>query len=196
MVEIVSAIGFRTLRGILFLLVGPSGVGKDSLLDGARAALAGDARYVFPQRVITRPADAGGEAHRAVGVEKFAEMRAVGAFALAWYANGLDYGIPADINDALAGGRHVVINVSRTIIDEARRRYQPLRVIAVTAPAEIVAARLTGRGRENADEIAQRLARGALALPKGPDVDVVVNDGSLEAGVARMLAALRAPAVA
>ena len=184
------------MRGILFLVVGPSGVGKDSLLDGARAALAADRRYVFPQRVITRLADAGGEAHRAVGVERFAELRAAGAFALAWYANGLDYAIPVEIESALAEGRHVVVNVSRTIVDDARRRYRPLRVIAVTAPAEIVAARLTGRGRETAEEIAQRLARGALALPEGPDVDVVVNDGSLTDGVARMLAALRAPVAA
>jgi len=182
------------LRGTLFLVVGPSGVGKDSLLDGARAALADDKRYVFPQRVITRPADAGGEAHRAVSVQAFAEMRAAGAFALAWYANGLDYAIPAEIDRLLAEGRHVVVNVSRTIADEARRRYRPLRVIAVTAPGEIVAARLAARGRESAAEIAERLARGALALPQGPDVAVVVNDASLETGIARMLQALRAPA--
>ncbi len=181
------------MRGTLFLVVGPSGAGKDSLLDGARAALAGDERYLFPQRIITRPADAGGEAHRAVSVQTFAEMRAAGAFALAWYANGLDYAIPAEIDRRLADGRHVVVNVSRTIADEARRRYRPLRVIAVTAPAEVVAARLAGRGRESEAEIAERLARGALALPQGPDVTVVVNDGSLESGIARMLEALRAP---
>ncbi len=183
------------MRGTLFLVVGPSGAGKDSLLDGARAALAGDDRYLFPQRIITRPADAGGESHRAVSVQTFAELRAAGAFALAWYANGLDYAIPAEIDRRLAEGRHVVVNVSRTIADDARRRYRPLRVIAVTAPADVIAARLAGRGRESAAEITARLARGALALPQGDDVDVVVNDGSLETGIARMLAALRAPAV-
>ena len=184
------------MRGILFLVVGPSGVGKDSLLDGARAALSDNSRYAFPQRIITRPAAAGGEDHRAVSIQEFAEMRAVGAFALSWYANGLDYAIPAKIDDLLAEGRHVVVNVSRTIVDDARRRYQPLRVIVVTAPADIVAARLAGRGRESAEDIAERLARGALALPEGPDVGVVVNDGSLETSIARMLAALRAPAIA
>jgi phosphonate metabolism protein PhnN/1,5-bisphosphokinase (PRPP-forming) len=182
------------VRGTLFLVVGPSGVGKDSLLDGTRARLAADGRYLFPQRVITRAADAGGEAHRAASTQDFAEWRAAGAFALAWHANGFDYAIPVEIDDALAQSRHVVANVSRLIVPEARQRYQPLRVICVTAPADVVAARLAGRGRESSGEIVDRLARGALALPEGPDVSVVVNDGSLDVGVERMLQALCAPA--
>jgi phosphonate metabolism protein PhnN/1,5-bisphosphokinase (PRPP-forming) len=182
-----------TVRGTLFLVVGPSGVGKDSLLDGARARLADDELYLFPQRIITRAADAGGEAHRAASAQEFAEWRAAGAFALAWYANGFDYAIPAEIDAALVQGRHVVANVSRLIVPEARGRYQSLRVICVTAPADVVAGRLAGRGRESPGEIADRLARGALALPEGPDVSVVVNDGSLDVGIERMFQALRAP---
>ncbi|MFN4282968.1 MAG: phosphonate metabolism protein/1,5-bisphosphokinase (PRPP-forming) PhnN [Alphaproteobacteria bacterium] len=184
------------VRGTLFLVVGPSGVGKDSLLDGARAALA-DGDYVFARRVITRPADAGGETHYEASAADFAAMREAGAFALSWRANGLDYAIPAEIETHLAHGRHVVANVSRTVIDEARARYRPLRVICVAAPAEIVARRLAARGRESAADIAARLARGgALAVPEGPDVAVVVNDASLETGITRMLTALRATAIA
>jgi ribose 1,5-bisphosphokinase len=173
---------------MLVLVVGPSGAGKDTLIEGARAALAGDPRFRFVRRVITRPADAGGEAHEAVTPAEFAARRAAGGFALAWRAHGLDYGIPADIAEDLAAGRVVIANVSRAVLAEAAARF-PVRVLEITAPAEVLAARLAARGRETASDIAQRLAR-QVPLPAGLAVERVVNDATPEAGVAAVRAAL------
>ncbi|HVM81880.1 MAG TPA: phosphonate metabolism protein/1,5-bisphosphokinase (PRPP-forming) PhnN, partial [Stellaceae bacterium] len=144
-------------RGTLILVVGPSGAGKDTLIEGARDALAGDRRFLFPRRVITRPAEAGGEEHEAMSSVEFAAAEAAGAFALSWGAHGLRYGIPSGIDAELARGRHVVVNVSRSILAEARRRYRPLAIVEVTAPVEVLAERLAARGREGAADIAQRL---------------------------------------
>src|SRR5262249_45658998 len=95
-------------RGTLILVVGPSRAGNDTLICGARAALKGDARFVFPRRSITRSQMAGGEENETMAPGAFAAAVAAGAFALAWRAHGLGYGIPIAIEVALGQGRHVV----------------------------------------------------------------------------------------
>jgi phosphonate metabolism protein PhnN/1,5-bisphosphokinase (PRPP-forming) len=169
---------------MLVLVVGPSGAGKDTLIEAARLALADDPRFRFVRRVITRPADAGGEAHEAVSEAEFAARD----FTLQWQAHGLRYGIPAAVIDDVGLEQVVVANVSRTVVAEAAQRL-PTRVIEVTASADVLAARLALRAREDAADAATRLSR-RVAIPDGVDVETVTNDGSLREGVARFLAAL------
>jgi len=166
---------------MLILIVGPSGAGKDTLLDAAREASADDPRLHFVRRVITRPVEAGGEEHEAVTEAEFAQRD----FTLHWQAHGLSYGIPAA---AIKDGVAVVASVSRTVIADAASRF-PVRVIEVTAPPAILAERLSSRRRESQADIAKRLAR-TVPLPANVPIDTVMNDGSLEVGIARFLAAL------
>jgi ribose 1,5-bisphosphokinase len=175
---------------MLILVVGPSGAGKDTLLDRARGALGGDARFRFVRREITRPVAAGGEAHIAVDSFSFAARRDGGRYALHWEAHGLGYGIPADIAEDVAAGRIVIANVSRAVIAEAARRFR-VRVLEITAPAAVLAERLRERGRETEADIAMRLAR-SVALPDGVQSATISNDGTPEEGATRLIAALRA----
>jgi len=175
-------------RGTLFLVVGPSGAGKDTLIDSARAA-----RHdlYLPQRVVTREGGSAGEAIEAVSEADFAARDLAGGFALSWQAHGLFYGVPADIEPALARGRSVLVNVSRAVIDEARACFAPVRVIVVTARTEVLARRLAARGRETEAEIADRLARAGSGQPEGPDVRVIRNDGEIGPAAEAFLAALQ-----
>lgn len=168
---------------MLVLVVGPSGAGKDTLLNIAGTTLAGDTRFRFVRRVITRPAEAGGEDHEAVTDTEFAARE----FALQWEAHGLRYGIPADVARDIVRGV-VVANVSRAVIAEAAAKF-PVRVIEITAPADVLAARLAARGRETASDIAKRLARRVI-LSDGIDVTTIVNDASPDVGAQRLLAEL------
>ncbi len=178
------------MPGTLFLVVGPSGAGKDTLLEGARAALEDDERYVFARRVITRPADAGGEEHEAVSAAEFARRRARGDFMAWWNAHDLDYGLARGLLDDLAAGRHVVANVSGGVIGDIAGRVANVRVIEVTAPPGILAARLENRGREEARGVARRLARKGADMPPGIALTTVMNDATPEEGVARFVEAL------
>ena len=111
---------------MLVLVVGPSGAGKDSLLNAAREVFRDDPRISFARRVITRPADPDGENHEPVTDAEFAARD----FALSWSAHGLRYGIAVE---ATRNAAVVVANISRGVIGEAARRFH-VRVIEVTAP--------------------------------------------------------------
>ncbi|WP_291297358.1 phosphonate metabolism protein/1,5-bisphosphokinase (PRPP-forming) PhnN [Elioraea sp.] len=178
------------MTGTLVLVFGPSGAGKDSVIEAARAMLPDDAPVVFARRAITRPEGSGGEAHEAVSWAMFAARRAAGAFLLSWEANGNGYGIPRAVTGDLAAGRTVVASVSRTVLGEAARLGWPVLAVRVTAPAAVLAGRLAARGRESEGEISHRLARAGLAEPDlGLPVMEIVNGGAL-ADAARRFADL------
>ena len=181
--------------GTLVLVVGPSGSGKDTLIAGVRAALKGDIRFVFPRRAITRPQVIGAEDSETMAPGAFAAAMAAGAFALAWRAHGFRYGIPMSIEAALGHGRHVIINVSRSVISEARQRYQPLRIVEVWAPPEVLAERLAARGRETGTEIDQRLARASSATVEGLDVTRIDTTGPVAESLEKFLKILSALAL-
>jgi phosphonate metabolism protein PhnN/1,5-bisphosphokinase (PRPP-forming) len=178
---------------MLVLIVGPSGVGKDALISYCRSELAGVDTVVFPRRTITRAAGAGGEDHDTVTQGEFQRRAEAGGFALSWRAHGLGYGVPATIEHDLAAGRTVVVNVSRSIVEEARGRYRPLTVVSVVASPEILAARLRGRGREADDDIVRRLERAVSIEVEGTDVIRLDNSGALETAGEALLSLLVRP---
>ncbi len=98
------------MGGRLVFVVGASGVGKDTLMMGARAALANADGVRFVRRVITRTPDPGAEDHDSLTPEAFAAAHAAGAFALTWHAHGLDYGLPARLDADLAHGLTMIAN--------------------------------------------------------------------------------------
>ena len=179
------------MTGRFFAVVGPSGAGKDTLIDFARAALADSEDFAFPRRIITRPHDAGGEDHIAVSREEFDRLRMSGGFMVHWEAHGLGYGIPAEVEALLADDVHVIANLSRGAIEALCKRVDRVHVIHVTAPLEIIATRLAERGRESGGDIKERLARAGYELPTIAPVTTINNAGTPEAGGAELVHVLK-----
>lgn len=165
--------------GRLVLVVGASGAGKDSVLRYARQRLAGDHRFVFPRRVVTRQADIVAEDHESADDPGFVVLAAQGAFTLRWQAHGLKYGIRREIEDHLRRGCLVAINVSRTIIPDTVLRFPNAVIAEIHAAAEIRLARIAERGRETPSEGLSRNQRD-VALSSTALLHRITNDGDIE----------------
>lgn len=174
--------------GRLIAVVGPSGVGKDSVMAGIAAAVPA---FVPVRRVITRPADSGGEVFDAVSEAEFADMVHRGAFCLHWGAHGLYYGIPRDILADVQAGETRMANLSRGVLARAAALFPVLTVLHVTASPDTLARRLVGRGRESTAQVAERLERASLPLPQGLETVTLSNDGALADTVAQAVSALQ-----
>lgn len=174
--------------GRLIAVVGPSGVGKDSVMRGLKDAMP---NTYLVRRVITRPPDLGGEDYDAVSAADFEDLAQNGAFAVHWCAHSLQYGIPQTVRYHLTKGSLCLANFSRKALRAGADAFPGMIVLNVTAQPETITRRLTARGRETSEEIARRVAEADKALPSDLDVLHLPNDGPLSDTVARGAALLQ-----
>ena len=166
--------------GVIYVM-GPSGVGKDSLLNWLRAhvrAMPSPPALRFARRTITRAAGISNEDHEPIEVDAFLQLAQAGAFALHWEAHGLHYGLR---HAEMQGAGWLMVNGSRAYAPQARTRLPGLTVLHVSAPDVLVGQRLAARQRETPDQVQARLHRA-----KAQSVDMeagdlyIVNAGSLQ----------------
>lgn len=160
--------------------MGPSGAGKDSVLDRARSLTLPGTPVVFAHRYITRPAEAGGENHVALSAVEFETRRRQGLFAFHWQAHGNAYAIGAEIHRWRELGLTVVVSGSREHFSQASGIDDGTIPVLITAPADRLAARLANRGREDADAAQARLQRAQALGVDDPRLVTIVNDGALD----------------
>jgi ribose 1,5-bisphosphokinase len=164
----IAAIG----PGRLILVVGPSGAGKDTLLGLAQTACDDDGNIVFQRRAVTREASTF-EDNDQISREDFAQALKQGAYAMHWEAHGHCYGVPKAIDDEIRAGRTVIVNVSRTVIPAMRAAYADVVVVSITAPTEVLAARIAMRARGSDGRLEQRLGRTVDETAAAPDVTIM-----------------------
>ena len=179
-------------QGTMVVVVGPSGAGKDTLMDFAADHLRDRNDVHFVRRVITRCVTAGGESHDGVTDFEFDERQKAGRFAVFWEAHGLKYGIPATVFERLAHGDVVIANGSRSALPQFHSAFPKLKVVNIIATREVLAARLEQRGRESKDDILRRLERSELAVRGDFDVIDIDNSGVLADAANAFVAVLEA----
>lgn len=174
-------------RGMLVIVVGSSGAGKDSLLANARRFFSADDDLHFVRRVVTRVASDAGEPHESVSEERFLQRKALGEFVIDWQAHGLSYGIPASCIDALYRNQLVVVNGSREALPRFAVLFPRRFIVHVVVPAETLKERLLARGREEGDAVERRLLRRIDPTEFDGPVWKLDNGGTLEASSKRFI---------
>jgi ribose 1,5-bisphosphokinase len=173
--------------GLLVLVVGNSGSGKDSIMKGVKEGFPSEFKSLYvTQRYITRPSSET-EDNISLTPDEFKRMSEKGQFALKWHIYGLDYGVPIEIDEWLKKGHTVLVNVSRSIVKMAREIYQNILVIFIEVPFEITFKRVKERARESGERLAERIQR-AKKNQKFSDADYTVNNsGDLEIAIKEFL---------
>ncbi|MGA1932224.1 hypothetical protein ACH5BF_05825 [Arcobacter sp. YIC-464] len=136
----------------IVLIVGPSGVGKDTLLKGAKKELKGDIHFV--KRYITRKPDKN-EKNFFVDNFAFEILKHNSFFASTWNAHGNYYGIAKNS----IKNKVNVISISRSKVSDFEKQYEKVYTINITVSKEELRNRLLLRKRESIEEIEKRLDR-------------------------------------
>jgi len=163
--------------GYWVMVCGPSGAGKDSVLDWARAALDGHDRIRFARRMVTRATHASCD-HEESSVTAIQALERSGGLAWYWQAHGLHYGVRAEYAGQVAEGHIVVVNGSREHAGTLGGR-PDVRCVMVTAPSSVLNQRLQRRGREDEIGVLLRMQRNML-LPQPPADLIIINEAGLE----------------
>ncbi len=165
---------------LLAIISGPSGVGKDTIIEVLRA------RHPDPSRrfVVTcttrerRPYEIEGQSYNFVGAEAFAALRDQGALLEASEVHGNWYGTPRDqVVEALTAGHDAILKIDVQGARAIRQRVPDALLIFLVPPSlDELYERLAARRTESPEELRRRYEDAAVELARQDDYDhVVVN---------------------
>lgn len=165
--------------GLLFVVSGPSGAGKDTLVDALLKRLPRLRYSVSATTRPSRPGEAEGEDYFFLGREEFERRLTAGAF-LEWFEyNGNLYGTPREfVERTLTQGYDLVMKPEVNGALAIKRGF-PDAVLIFLAPDKFshLRARLLARRTETNEEIARRLEIAHQEFKFVRDFDYIVING-------------------
>ena len=169
---------------LLVIISGPSGVGKDTIIDALRRREREDGREHDRHYVVTvttrerRPGEIDGVDYHFVGRDEFLRIRDARGFLEANEVHGNWYGSPRDqVRAALAVGKDAILKIDVQGAQIVKEQVSQALLIFVTPPSlETLFQRLRARATETADELETRQRNAALELARQGDYDHVVTN--------------------
>jgi guanylate kinase len=165
---------------ILVIISGPSGVGKDTIIEALRRRHH-DPEYHYVVTCTTRdkrPGEVNGVDYWFLDAETFAAQRAAGEFLEANEVHGNWYGTPrSQVRGALAEGRDVILKIDVQGAQVVKEKIPGALLIFLIPPSlEDLFQRLLSRATETADELEIRQRNAAIELARQEDYDYVVKN--------------------
>ena len=174
-----------TDKGILIILSGPSGSGKDTVLRALKEVNSDVKVSVSMTTRNPRPGDVDGVDYYFVTREYFEKKIAENKMLeYAEYA-GNYYGTPADpVDEMLRQGKAVFLEIEVQGAEKIRSRYDSVISIFLMPPSmRVLEDRLRGRGTEDEETIQHRLFIAREEIRRAPEYDYVVVNDTIENAV-------------
>lgn len=180
-------------RGILFVLTGPSGVGKGTVLKEVR----GQRELYLSISATTRqprPGEQDGVHYFFLTREQFEKKVAENGFLEHAEFSGNCYGTPAAPVDAqLDAGHDVLLEIEvQGAMQVHQKRPDAVRIFIAPPSFDELERRLVGRGTEQPEVVRRRLEIARHELTMAEQFDYIVVNNTVEQAAADVLAILRA----
>jgi guanylate kinase len=180
-------------RGLLIVVSGPSGVGKDTLIENL-LKLDPNLRYSVSYTTRSpRPDEVDGVNYRFVRRERFERLIEQGALLEHATYNGNLYGTPAaPVQEARGGGFDIVLKIEVQGARQVRHLAGDGLFIFLAPPStEELVRRQEVRWSESRKDMAERLKIADKEMTFASDYDFVVVNDDLDRAVAEVLAIIR-----
>ncbi len=177
----------------VFVITGPSGVGKGTLIRSLRARVPALELSVSATTRPPRPGEADGVDYHFLDDAEFARRATAGQFVEhATYA-GRRYGtLQAELDRRLAAGHPVVLEIELQGARQVRATLPEALAVFIAPPSgEALRARLIGRGTDSPDEVQARLDRADDELAAQDEFGHVIVNDRLEDAVAELVKIVR-----
>jgi guanylate kinase len=178
----------------VFVITGPSGVGKGTLIRGLLARVPGLELAVSATTRRPRAGERDGADYHFLSDEEFDRLVAEGGFVEHATYSGNRYGtLRSELEQRLARGAGVVLEIELQGARQVRATMPEAVQIFIAPPSEeALRARLVGRGTDDAEQVERRLEAAKRELAARHEfAHVVVND-RLEEALDRLEAIVRA----
>ena len=175
--------------GNLFVISGPSGAGKGTLVARLIDVVPDSWVSVSATTRAPRPGEIDGVHYRFMSVDDFKALVASDGF-LEWAeVHGNYYGTPlAPIKEQVALGRQVILEIDVQGALQVRRRLPDAHLIFVEPPSmEELERRLRGRGTETDEVIAMRMQNAKVELSLKMEYDIQLMNDDLDESLSKLV---------